>query len=227
VVPFGILETLSRHSGYCFVSSRVARRAPGGGAEFGPYPIAWLVGTDELNSDDTNYWIFFRTRASPAVRAGRWDICDYASFGNCADSDPVTPEGDERAWCLLRSKRTQQVDWGIQLLSGWYAPEGGWRWTQKRFSIALNGAAGRVVELSFWIAPQTADALGPIRLNAWCGGASLAEQSFSAAGSHQFRVRLPLDYPVPLQIDFVCDKAVAQPADDRELALAVTRVSLA
>jgi tRNA (mo5U34)-methyltransferase len=57
--PFFVLERIARVSQYCVLSTRIARNLPGGGS-FDKHPLAYLLGEDELNHDDTNYWIFSR-----------------------------------------------------------------------------------------------------------------------------------------------------------------------
>ena len=36
-------------------------------------------------------------------RAG-WDVLDFITLGNTTTSDPATNAGDERAFCLVRSR---------------------------------------------------------------------------------------------------------------------------
>jgi hypothetical protein len=35
-----------------------------------------------------------------------WDVLDFATFGNTTDSDPASREGDERAFCFVRSRHS-------------------------------------------------------------------------------------------------------------------------
>ena len=102
--PFAILEGLSKHARYSFLSTRVAGWSPDRTVELGRVPAAYLLAPDECNGDSTNYWVF-----SPPglVRlAGRcgWHVLASLRTG-ARDSDPVTAAGDERQFLLLESSR--------------------------------------------------------------------------------------------------------------------------
>jgi len=70
---------------------------------FGNLPIAYLLAHDESNNDSTNYWVFSDTGFKRILFRTGWEICDYMTTGNTVNSDPATPEGDERAFCLVKS----------------------------------------------------------------------------------------------------------------------------
>jgi tRNA (mo5U34)-methyltransferase len=108
--PFGALE---RHA---VVSTRVVRynlapKARGSSAvnrervELRTVPTAYLVAADETNNDATNYWMFSEAGLRRTLDRAGWDVLDFTTFGNDRTSDPATNEGDERAFCLLRSRR--------------------------------------------------------------------------------------------------------------------------
>src|SRR5579883_3640412 len=117
--PFYLLEKLSAQVTYCFLSTRVARWAPGRSTNLADVPVAYLVGPDEVNADKTNFWMFSPAGLRRICDRANWDICDIGFFGNTAWSDPVSPEGDERAFCLLRSRLIHSFDPAVTLLSGW------------------------------------------------------------------------------------------------------------
>ncbi len=61
--PFYILETLAKCSEYCLLSTRVAQRFPFIGRIPEKASLGYLLDAEELNADDSNFWIF-STRAS-------------------------------------------------------------------------------------------------------------------------------------------------------------------
>jgi 2-polyprenyl-3-methyl-5-hydroxy-6-metoxy-1,4-benzoquinol methylase len=56
--PFLVLEALAQASRYIFLSTRIASLSPDGKTNFGALPVAYLVEDDELNDDNSNFWIF-------------------------------------------------------------------------------------------------------------------------------------------------------------------------
>ena len=113
--PFGALESLARSARHALVSTRVVRYnlAPSarGNAEINAervelrsLPVAYLVDADETNHDATNFWMFSEAGLRRTIDRAGWDILDFITVGNTTESDPATNEGDERAFCLLRSR---------------------------------------------------------------------------------------------------------------------------
>jgi tRNA (mo5U34)-methyltransferase len=101
--PYGVLERLAKNSRYCLISTRIARRTPDRSIELAGHPVAYLVDPFETNNDPTNFWIFSEDGLRALVERTGWSILDYLTFGNTTDSDPASAQGDERAFCLLRS----------------------------------------------------------------------------------------------------------------------------
>lgn len=101
--PYFILEELSKRANYCALSTRIARRTPDARAELAPYPLAYLVGPAELNNDATNFWIFSEGGLRRILDRTGWNIEAFITLGDTVDSDPV--RNDERAFCLLKSRR--------------------------------------------------------------------------------------------------------------------------
>jgi hypothetical protein len=66
--------------------------------------VAYLVAPQECNNDCTNYWIFSEEGLRRILARTGWDVCDFTTVGNRVDSDPASPEGDERAFCLVKSR---------------------------------------------------------------------------------------------------------------------------
>jgi hypothetical protein len=113
--PLGALESLARSARHALVSTRITRynlapNAPTGGTlnkarvELQTVPVAYLVDAFETNNDPTNYWMFSETGLRRVLDRAGWDVLDFITLGNTAASDPATNEGDERAFCLVRSR---------------------------------------------------------------------------------------------------------------------------
>jgi len=101
--PFFILESLARMTRYCFVSTRIARQTAGG-QPLSQYPIAYLLGAQECNNDDTNFWIFSDEGLKRLIDRTGWNILSYLTIGATTNSTPADPDRDERAFCLLQSR---------------------------------------------------------------------------------------------------------------------------
>ena len=112
--PFGALESLARTSRHALISTRVARfnrsaALPGtdvnpSRVEIAKIPVGYLVDTYETSNDPTNYWMFSDAGLRRILNRTGWDILDYMTVGNRLDSDPASNDGDERAFCLVRSR---------------------------------------------------------------------------------------------------------------------------
>lgn len=102
--PYYVLEKLAQATRYCFVSTRIAKFNPDHRLDYSRVPIAYLLHAHESNNDPTNFWIFSDAGLRRILDRTGWEVCDYITVGNTASSDPATPEGDERAFCLIKSK---------------------------------------------------------------------------------------------------------------------------
>ncbi len=112
------METLGKAARYCLISTRIAKfnvsktKPAGRFAAFSPdkrtnlkdLPVAYLLDEAEANNDSTNYWIFSDAGLRRLLQRTNWDICDYMTAGNTTDSDPASADGDERAFCLVKSR---------------------------------------------------------------------------------------------------------------------------
>jgi SAM-dependent methyltransferase len=101
--PFFLLESLARITKYCFVSTRIAKQTADG-QPLSPYPVAYLVGPQECNNDDTNFWIFSDQGLKRLIDRTGWNLLSYVTFGDTVSSTPADPEKDERAFCLLEKR---------------------------------------------------------------------------------------------------------------------------
>jgi tRNA (mo5U34)-methyltransferase len=100
--PFAVLESLSMHARYCFLSTRVARWSPDHTVELGRVPAAYLLAPDECNGDTTNYWVFSPPGLLRLAERCGWRVRASLRTG-ASDSDPASAAGDERQFLLLES----------------------------------------------------------------------------------------------------------------------------
>ena len=77
---------------------------PPGMTRIGGIPLAYLVDERECNDDPTNYWIFTHEGLQRILARTGWEVLDYLAVGNTERSDPASAGGDERAFCLARSR---------------------------------------------------------------------------------------------------------------------------
>lgn len=101
--PYYMLRELAAHTSHCLLNTKVARFAGPERTPIGDLPVGYLVAPQETNNDPTNYWILSPKGLERLVERTGWIILDRANVGNTADSDPATPENDERMLMLLRS----------------------------------------------------------------------------------------------------------------------------
>ena len=101
--PYYVLRELAARSSHCLLSTKVARFAGASRTPIADLPIAYLVAPDETNNDPTNYWILSPVGLERLAQRAGWLILDRLNVGNTTDSDPATPENDERMFLLLRS----------------------------------------------------------------------------------------------------------------------------
>jgi hypothetical protein len=101
--PFFLLESLTRITKYCFISTRIAKQTADGQL-LSPYPVAYLLGPQECNNDATNFWIFSDAGLKRLIDRTGWNVLSYLTVGNTINSTPADPERDERAFCLLEKR---------------------------------------------------------------------------------------------------------------------------
>jgi tRNA (mo5U34)-methyltransferase len=219
--PFFVLERIARVSQYCVLSTRIARNLPGGGS-FDKHPLAYLLGEDELNHDDTNYWIFSEPGLRRLLERARWEILEFFTTGDTKASDPASLDHDERAFCLLKSHYGGQH---LDLRKGWHAVEdSGWRWTERQFTARLMSHSGlnySRIAMRFYVPPILIEAFGKITLSAGIDGRELQPLVVSEPGIHTFVRRIPAPSATP-SVDFHLDNAIDPNVhDSRELGIIV------
>lgn len=75
--PFHALERLARSCDYCVLSTRIARRFPDGAAMPPQHPMAYLLADDELNADNSNYWIFNEAGLRRLISRTHWEVVEF------------------------------------------------------------------------------------------------------------------------------------------------------
>jgi SAM-dependent methyltransferase len=213
--PLYVLENLAKHTRYCVLSTRVARRFPDGREIPPAQPIAYLVGEDELNRDPSNFWIFSHAGLRRLFERTFWRVIEYASVGDTRSSTPVGAEHDERVFCLLESRYALA---NIERLHGWHEVEtAGTRWTMRHFAARINlttTAGPDRLRMRFYVADDLLQRLGPLRLDIDIDGEPTAPVLFDSAGYHEVERRFRIHGRRALIASFTLDKAL-QP-DDRD-----------
>jgi tRNA (mo5U34)-methyltransferase len=191
--PYSILDRLSRHTRFCLISTRVARFTPDR-VEIRNSPVAYLLERDELNHDPTNYWIFSEAGLKRLLRRTGWEVCNYLTIGDTRASQPDTMQNDERAFCLVRSRRRLTAG----LLKGWHQlEEDSWRWTERCFSVEMQvpedpeDLSSAKLELHFVYPDYLKQRIESLRLKASIGEILLGEAQYSTSGDHIFRAPVP------------------------------------
>jgi len=225
--PFLALETLARNSRHLFLSTRIASVAPGGALDFGAFPLAYLVDDHELNQDVTNFWIFSETALKRLVRRAGWEVRSYGTVGaEASRSDPVTPEGDARAYLLAESRLARPAA-AFSIGRGWHELEyESWRWTARRFSAVLNltaRLAPATLSFRFHVPREVLEQRPALALSAAVNGTPLGTAVFSTAGEHEYSAAMSSLEAGQVKVEFELDGAIrAADGDQRELGVLVS-----
>jgi SAM-dependent methyltransferase len=190
--PFHVLEELAKRATYCFLSTRIARRFPGGAPMPKDVALAYLVDEAELNNDESNYFVFSEPGLRLALKRTYWDVLDFLSVGDTRRSDPVRADRDERAFCFMRSRFDRLAN--VELLEGWHAAEGtGWRWTAHEFSFRIrsSGARARTMALDLFLPDELLAANSAVQLAGTVNAEELEPAEFRRAGAHVLVRPLP------------------------------------
>jgi 2-polyprenyl-3-methyl-5-hydroxy-6-metoxy-1,4-benzoquinol methylase len=102
--PFYALESLAKVAEHALISTKIARFSSDKKTLIENQPVAYLLDTGEAHNDPTNYWVFSDAGLKRILNRTGWELLDYARAGNTKKSDPASPDGDERAFFLVRSK---------------------------------------------------------------------------------------------------------------------------
>jgi hypothetical protein len=224
--PFYVLERLAKQSKYCVLSTRIARCFPDGTKMPKDLPIAYLLDADELNQDDTNFWIFSEEGLRRLFKRTHWKVLEYCTVGDTSKSNPTSPNRDERFFCLLESHFGLV---NVDLLEGWHKAEdaAGWRWTQQRFSVRVNAdeiSRPERVIVRLFIPSALIDRYGALALSASADGDEMGSAVFSEPGEHTFTKRFKHGHNSDI-ITFTLDKALPPDASDlRERGIIVASI---
>ena len=227
--PIHVLETLAARADYCVLSTRIAQVSPDHATRLSHLPVGYLLSEAEINNDNTNYWIFSEAGLKRLLERSGWDLLGYTTVGDTQDSDPVRSDRDERAFCLLRS-RLSGLRLGLEFLDGWHALENGaWRWTERRFSVAVPVASpgAGTLEFRFNLPEALLAFAGPVTLAAAVNGVALGSERYDTAGEQVYVRRLPEEAVRggEARVDFELDRALTGSGDDRrELGVMVSGV---
>jgi len=226
--PFHVLEELAKHADYCFLSTRIARHFPSGAPMPKDIALAYLVNENELNSDESNYFVFSEPGLRLALKRTYWEVLDFLAVGETRRSDPVRADRDERAFCFLRSRFDRLAN--VELLGGWHEAEGtGWRWTGREFSFRIRAAgAGRLrtVALSLYLPDELLAANGAVALAGSVNESALEPAEFRGAGTHVLVRPLPRGGTDLLLRFRVASALAADDRDSRERGVIVTSISV-
>ncbi len=230
--PFYVLEQVAKHSKYCLLSTRIARCFPGGSPMPENVPLAYLLDSEELNDDNSNYWIFSDPGIQRLVKRTRWEILESLRVGDTKTSDPTSLEHDERVFFLLKSRYglSPHALSNVELLEGWHWMEvDGWRWTKQRFSLRASFVPShkrRRIILRLFVPPNLIKRLGPMTLCAAANGVELPPATFSSSGNYEFGRSFRAEGD-QAEFTFTLDKAVPpEECDGRELGIIVASIEL-
>lgn len=225
--PLYVLEQVARRSTYCFASTRIARKFPGGRPIPDDLAVAYLLDDKELNDDNSNYFIFSDRGLRVALRRTQWDVLDYKSVGDRLHSDPVSLTNDERVFCLLKSRYGLG---NLQLMEGWHDPEGsGWRWTAQKFAARLTAPATRTrsLKVTGFVPPELLRG-GPVTLAIEGNGTQLGLARIERDGDLELSTPVPQALGEDLALRFALSSALPPDASDpRERGLILASLSVA
>ena len=220
--PFHALERLAKSCDYCVLSTRIARQFPDGAVMPPQHPMAYLLAPDELNADDSNYWIFNEAGLRRLISRTHWEVVEFFTGGDTSRSNPTSREHDERAFCLLRSRYGMA---NVKLGPGFHEPEDtGWRWVASSFSVRVDQPRETLTVKGFL--PETVlQALGAVRLSVSVNGRNMAPIVLGEAGAWTLVRRLGGQGSAGTEVHFSTDKALpASASDGRERALIIASV---
>jgi hypothetical protein len=154
-------------------------------------------------------------------RAG-WEVLHHAAVGPVDTSDPITPQGDARAYILAKSRMAVVV----RLLEGWHQMEvENWRWTARRFSVevaiemALDNAR---LWFAFHVPDSVLAAHSRVKLRARVGGRELPQAVYESKGNHEYKAAIGQLPAGLVRVDFELEHALGPNSSDlRELGVRV------
>ncbi|MEX2301651.1 MAG: hypothetical protein WD733_11980 [Bryobacterales bacterium] len=148
-------------------------------------------------------------------------------------SEAPASAAEAPAGALLSSVHMGDPAAAAQLLEGFYGVEQGvWRWTARKFSVALQapaGAADTQIEFKFTLPEAVVGRLKSVTLTARVNDADIGSETYQQAGDHVFTKPLPASalQGGALNVEFELDKALPPTeSDQRELGVVAISVAL-
>lgn len=223
--PIFVLEQLAKSCRYLLLSTRVAKHFPGVSQPLNSVPAAYLVGVDELNQDDSNYWIFTEEGLRRVLQRSHWRVAAMICKGDTKASDPVRAGHDERAFVLAESHFGLSH---LDLLDGWHEAEGaGWRWTERQFGVRLatHGNKPKRVILRVFVPAELLRSSGKVELKASLAGSPIGVEKLKEEGAHTVVMKVPRDITADETLDL---EVSVDPwlKEDRELGIIVAGIDM-
>ncbi|MBI4904340.1 MAG: methyltransferase domain-containing protein [Acidobacteria bacterium] len=193
--PFYLLERLARSADMLLMSTRIISRMPSTSQAISREPMAYLVLADELNNDNSNFWLFTEECLRRLLHRAHWKVV-HAVVKRLPATSATLDQSDERIFMVLKSGYGVS---GHTLLYGWHEPENeGWRWTERRFAVRFtppdNMPGGRykcIVEL--YVPEGLIEGDVPLSVEAAVKGDSIGREVYARSGGYRFvRVLPPL-----------------------------------
>jgi tRNA (mo5U34)-methyltransferase len=225
--PFYALEELARRGSHCLLSTRIARRLPGG-AEMPPgVALAYLLGDRELNNDETNYFIFSEPALKTMLQRTHWELCDYLTVGEREISEPARLDLDERAFCLVKSRYDGLTN--VELLEGWHGAEGtGWRWTKRKFEALIRSSSStppKCLTARLFVAEGILQKTNPLQLSLTINGRPTETRQYRSAGHQTLFQKLWSNLGAEILLQFELNEALAPDGhDERERGIVVESI---
>ncbi|MBI4893004.1 MAG: methyltransferase domain-containing protein, partial [Acidobacteria bacterium] len=225
--PFYYLEELAGRAHYCLASSKIADiLEPGGSRDVRGTPLAYLLEADELNEDNSNFWVFTETCLKRLCERAGWTVIDALRVQRTDVARADSAEDDARLFLLLASKK---LDAALVRGEGWYErEEEGWWWTASRFTVTapLAGQEARWVQLDGFVAEALVRE-GANELRARVGGGEWQRVELREAGPVSLKFKWPMGARVDVQVEFeVARRAEIGGEEDRDLGMIVKDVVL-
>jgi len=218
--PYYALEQTAKRCRYCILSTRVTRCFSNGKVMPREESIAYFLAADELNHDDSNYWIFSTPALHKITRRAFWGTLNELHTGDTKKSRPTTQDHDERIYMLLASHYALAH---VELLEGWWkVEETGWRWTRRRFAARLRcGTRPAKLVLRTYVPPFLIEKFGSIKVSTTVEGVELPSAVLDQPGYHTITRKIPAGDEQRL-ISFLLGHAFREEGgDNRELGIIV------
>ncbi|MBL8176795.1 MAG: methyltransferase domain-containing protein [Bryobacterales bacterium] len=212
--PFFALETMAKHSRYLLLSTRIAGRFPGILQPMASVPAAYLVAEDEMNRDNSNFWIFTEAALRRLMHRAHWQVLGLITKPAGGD--------DERAYIVAESRYSLV---NVELLRGLYEDEGqGWRWTAPEFTlrIPVKGRAPRRIALKVHLPEPTPERSIAFR----CAGHDLGTDTIALSGDHLLTRDLPPTSSASVDVDISVSPPLKESAEGRALGLILASVQI-